>query len=151
MTAPLDIWRRYIHAAIIVLRNNDCRRYSSSSHSYAIQIRRTSAENKYYWLKSCTEYIVKKRFIFQSLIIKRLSFSIYIDRKLKVWSACLDILPARSRSVIPTLLLSSFNQRAMSGRWAHLSPVLFSFRKTLCPISSNNSLAQSSTWRLVLP
>lgn len=42
-TALLAIWRRYIHAATAVLNINDCHLYSLFSHTYAIQIRRTSA------------------------------------------------------------------------------------------------------------
>lgn len=90
----------------------------------------------------------KSRFTSQSLLII-FSVIFYVERELKF--SGLDTLPARSRNVVPTLLSSSFNQRATSGRWAHLSPVLFNFRRVLCPISSNSSLTQSSTWRLVSP
>lgn len=55
-------------------------------------------------------------------------------------------LPASSSNVIPILLSSFCNQPAMSGKWAYLSPVLFSFCRTLCPINSNNSLMQSLIW-----
>lgn len=155
MTAPLVMWRRYIHAAIAILRSNDCRLYSLSSHSYAMQIRRTSAEkiNITNYIYMLVQILYLEYFTIHFLIAfdqKIICISVlYAKRKLKFSSTGLDTLPVRSRNVVPTLLSSSFNQRAISGRWAHLSPVLFNFRRTLCPISSNNSLAQSSTWRLV--
>lgn len=107
------------------VRIDVCHLYFLSSYWWAIQIRRASAENLYQ-IQACHVHSTKK------------------IREPAHWY--LNI-PVRSSSVMPILLSSSFNQRAMSGRWAHLSPVLFNLRSTLCPISSNNSLAQSSMCR----